>query len=216
MRFGTVGPLAHRAGADFGRFGLGMKTASLSQGTSLTVISKTRRTHAHFRRWDLEHVRRVVEWQLLNELTPVGKKYLAQLSASRSSTVVLIESLDRASFTNLPAPQVPGALADSLESVRRHLGMVFHRFTAEDSVEIRLGETAVQPWDPFLTGLSARLPPETLRLGSGEIRVAPYALPHHSRLTDEQHRAAGGALAGTNTRGFLSTGRGDSSCSATS
>ena len=41
MRFGGLGPMAQRASTDLGRFGLGLKTASLSQCRQLTVASKT-------------------------------------------------------------------------------------------------------------------------------------------------------------------------------
>src|SRR5262245_25044945 len=40
MRMGTRGPLAHRPETDLGRFGLGLKTASLSQGRCLTVVTR--------------------------------------------------------------------------------------------------------------------------------------------------------------------------------
>lgn len=203
MRFGTLGPLAERQPEDLGRFGLGMKTASLSQGTSLTVISKPSTMQPHFRRWDLEHVRDVGKWELLEDLTVVGRRFLRQLNDAVSGTVVLIESLDRASFTGLPQSQIAGHLAAALEGVRDHLGMVFHRFISEDKIHIRLGETAVQAWDPFLIGLSARLPQESLKFAGGEIRVTPYALPHHSRLTDELHRQAGGPLGWNKHQGFF-------------
>ena len=39
MRFGCVSPLERRAADDLGRFGLGMKTASISQCRLLTVVS---------------------------------------------------------------------------------------------------------------------------------------------------------------------------------
>ena len=40
MRYGSINPLESRSKKDLGRFGLGMKTASLSQCEILTVISK--------------------------------------------------------------------------------------------------------------------------------------------------------------------------------
>ena len=41
MRFGGVGPNAVREPTDLGRFGLGLKTASLSQARRVTVVSKS-------------------------------------------------------------------------------------------------------------------------------------------------------------------------------
>src|SRR5450755_3523618 len=41
LRFGGTGPSSTRTASDLGRFGLGLKTASLSQCRQLTIISRT-------------------------------------------------------------------------------------------------------------------------------------------------------------------------------
>ena len=43
MQLGAKNPLEERSADDLGRFGLGLKTASLSQGRCLTVISRSSR-----------------------------------------------------------------------------------------------------------------------------------------------------------------------------
>lgn len=190
MRMGSLGPLAPRGQSDLGRFGLGMKTASLSQGRCLTVITKQQGDrHTSVRRWDLAHVRRVADWQLLAEPTELSGRYARTIEAARHGTAVVIEQLDRAAFLNLPEPALASSLATTLDGIRRHLGMVFHRFISEDGFEIRLGETAIQPWDPYLSDLSTRLPSERLKLpgNEGAIEVTPFVLPHHSHLSDDQH-----------------------------
>ncbi len=54
MRMGGTGPQSSRIEKDLGRFGLGLKTASLSQGRSVTVITrKSRRQKPLIRRWDI-------------------------------------------------------------------------------------------------------------------------------------------------------------------
>lgn len=45
MRLGAKDPEAERNKSDLGRFGLGLKTASFSQGKKLTVISKKIKRH---------------------------------------------------------------------------------------------------------------------------------------------------------------------------
>jgi len=192
MRMGTRGPLAPRSKADLGRFGLGMKTAALSQGRCVTVISK----HAgnlSMRRWDLDHVRSAGDWQLLRKPTAVAEQFAERLEALRNGTAIVIENLDRASFLSGAHSSAAVHLATALENVRSHLAMIFHRFIDEDGIEICLGEGRIQSWDPFLTEFSTRLPLEGLRLvHRGEISIAPFVLPHHSRLSTEQYdRAAG-------------------------
>lgn len=48
MRWGGIGPLSSRKSNDLGRFGLGLKTASISLGRRLTVISKKTTPQAPF------------------------------------------------------------------------------------------------------------------------------------------------------------------------
>jgi hypothetical protein len=202
MRMGTMGPNSARATTDLGRFGLGMKTASLSQGRCVTVMSKRGRDIA-IRRWDLEHVRRTKDWQLLSELTPTASIYYERILKLRHGTAVVIEQLDRASFINVPEQSQTAHLASALESVRSHLGMVFHRFIEEDGLVIRLGESGIPAWDPYLLGESTRLAPEKLKVfGQGVLDVTPFVLPHHSRLTDEQHERAAGPMGWNAHQGF--------------
>ena len=57
MRLGERSPLETRAAHDLGRFGLGLKTASLSQCRRLTVASR-RDGQTHYLRWDLDEIAR--------------------------------------------------------------------------------------------------------------------------------------------------------------
>lgn len=65
MRAGSRSPLDPRLPSDLGRFGLGLKTASFSQCRRLTVASREKKGTASIRRWDLDHVQQVRDWQLL-------------------------------------------------------------------------------------------------------------------------------------------------------
>ena len=66
MRVGSQSPTEKRDPSDLGRYGLGLKTASISQARSLTVA-----THCgdgrgvSIRRWDLDHLASTGDWQLL-------------------------------------------------------------------------------------------------------------------------------------------------------
>ena len=64
MKYGSVNPLETRSQKDLGRFGLGLKTASLSQCEVLTVISK-KDDKISARQWNLNHIRRTNAWELL-------------------------------------------------------------------------------------------------------------------------------------------------------
>jgi len=100
MLYGSNDPRADRGAGDLGRFGLGMKTASLSQGLCLTVWSKKSGHAPAVRQFDLEsqtaesrgidtEPQRLTEREALNDvLRKTG------LEAKDSGTVVLWSGLD--------------------------------------------------------------------------------------------------------------------------
>lgn len=201
MRMGAKGPLVARNDNDLGRFGLGMKTASLSQGTCLTVITKAAGKSTLVRRWDVAHIRNSRKWELLIDTTPIAAHFVEKIDKMRSGTAVIVEDLDRATYLKVTASDVKQHFGRSLESVRRHLAMVFHRFI-ENGVTIRLGATALSAWDPFLKKQSTKLATEHFTLLGNTIDIVPYVLPHHSHLTDEQHEEAAGPNGWNAHQGF--------------
>ena len=64
MQYGSRSPLDERAENDLGRYGLGMKTASLSQCRILTVISK-KDGKVSGAQWNLNHIRQAESWSLI-------------------------------------------------------------------------------------------------------------------------------------------------------
>lgn len=202
MRMGTAGPLSRRSGNDLGRFGLGLKTASLSIGRCLTVITKCEGdAEPAIRRWDVEHIRATGSWTLLAEPTPVAKPYIERIAARSSGTAIVVEDLDRASFLHVPENARHTHLADALRELSAHLGMVFHRFI-EEGLIIRLGATEVKAWDPFLLSKSFHLPTDPVRYLGSDIPVTPFVLPHQSQLTDVEFEEASGVNGWNAHQGF--------------
>ncbi len=157
MRLGTKGPRATRAPGDLGRFGLGMKTASLSQGRSVTVITKRAGEEPSGRCLDVRFVRDEKAWSLKAPDSRLAIEYAAIVDAQACGTAVIIEDLDRATFLKVPPAQLHEHLGMALSIVADHLGLVFHRFIA-DGLQIRIGEKTIAGWDPFLSGQSTALP----------------------------------------------------------
>ena len=186
--------------ADLGRFGLGLKTASLSQGRSLTVITRKGSAPPLSRRWDLDHIRRAKRWELISRLSDQGDDLQRRVANMDHGTAVLIEKLDRSGLT-AESDDAPRVIGPTLKAVSDHLSMVFHRFI-ERGLEIVVGPTALAPWDPFLSSKSTLLPAESLRLGQRALQVTPYVLPHNSKLTDAEHAAAAGPRGWNAHQGF--------------
>jgi hypothetical protein len=196
MRLGGRGPMDDREPGDLGRFGLGLKTASFSQCRLLTVASRRRGHEAAVRRWDLDYVQRTGTWALLTTADPGAVQQLEHLAGVSSGTLVLWRSADRLVGEDaLEDERAQDRFLSTVRHVEHHLAMVFHRFlTGPGAVALWINDGQIEPWDPFLEGHPAtqRLPTEGLVLRDQRVRVAPFVLPHHSKLTKDEHRRAAG------------------------
>jgi histidine kinase/DNA gyrase B/HSP90-like ATPase len=204
MRFGTAGPDEQRLESDLGRFGLGLKTASLSQCRRLTVASKTATGIAAFT-WDIDRIREMGgDWHLISDAGEVPEAAAKALSGTSSGTAVVWQNIDFGRKEDRPDH---GAFMADLERADRHLGMVFHRYVAGDArrVVITLNGRTIEPWDPFLETHEAtlRMPEQSLASPGGRVRVRGFVLPHRDRFrTDAEFERAGGPAGWTTQQGF--------------
>jgi anti-sigma regulatory factor (Ser/Thr protein kinase) len=172
LRYGTRRDYTR---GDLGRYGLGLKTASLSQCRSVTVVSRaagSARTSARMIDLDV-----VAEWDDWVVVTPGADAHVATArdSVADGGTVVLWRKLDRV----LPEKRPEGGWARRrIEALTaktvEHLGMVFHRFIEGvhgDRLTITVNGEKVRPWNPFASGEPARLelPPQEFEITIGEI-----------------------------------------------
>jgi hypothetical protein len=95
MRPGSRNPLEERSPEDLGRFGLGLKTASLSQCRNLSVASKPKGGTVNSRTWDLDTLANSPEWRLLLAASPAAEEPAKKLSKMSNGTVVVWSALDR-------------------------------------------------------------------------------------------------------------------------
>lgn len=190
---------------DLGHFGLGLKTASLSQGRRLTVATRsTVRGSVRIRRWDLDRVARTDSWHL-ERLTPKDcPTTLTDPLEGTTGTVVLWERLDRVLGTRRPGGEAAERrLESAADEIAQHLAMVFHRVLAGEapgpSLAIHVAGVKLDPWDPFARAepLTRELPPQALELQHAgsmhNVIVQPYVLPaQHHFSNPEAHEAASG------------------------
>ena len=200
MRWGGNGPEESRRPDDLGRFGLGMKTASISMGRRLTVATRSAAGgELAILRWDLDHVREA-GWRMLEGPDPAAVPLLeksALATSARTGTAVIVTSLDRMGVRASSDSQLRRNETALSQRVSRHLGMVFHRFIAA-GLTIRLGSSAIPAWDPF-EGATLK-DEETL---GDRITISSHVLPHHSRIPLEQNERMAGPLGWTAHQGFL-------------
>lgn len=205
MQYGSRNPSEVRDSKDLGRFGLGLKTASLSQCRCLTVITKQEDV-LEGRRWDIDHVAEVGDWSLLildeEEMSAVPQ--IEKLLTYKSGTLVIWQKLDR-----LKAGEInfESALGRKIDIMRSHLSLVYHRYLSGESGISRLklainGEKVVSA-DPFLTGKSVQaMADEVFVVRNHKIIVRPYILPHISKMTPEEIKQLGGKEGLRRQQGF--------------
>lgn len=188
MRHGTVNPRQVRSPRDLGRFGLGLKTASFSQCRSLTVVSK-RDGVLCGAEWNLDRIDAFDEWVLsiLDETDIQKLPYVEQLAGN--GTAVIWRELDRL-VEDETGNRRDEVINEKLDVLDRHLALVFHRFLAGEikghpKITITVNGHAVAAFDPFCRKNPATqvLPEEVVYTDGSPVRLQPYVLPHHSRLT---------------------------------
>ena len=201
MRHGSRDPKAERRSDDLGRFGLGLKTASLSQCRRMTVASVSN-GQVVGAAWDLDDC---ADWMML-ELDGQDLKtvpLVPELQKQKSGTLVVWQNLDRALAGESSAER---ALMTLMDLARDHLALVFHRFLLGTSPElsIAINGLAVRPLDPFLMSAKGRqsLPPETLAIEGDAVRVEAHILPHVSKLSSQEIALAGGEEGLRRNQGF--------------
>ena len=205
------------ADADLGKFGLGLKTASLSQCRRLTVATRTNptRREIEIRRWDLDHVIEEDGWELLRLSTYEVRPELLEPLQETTGTVVMWELLDRVLDYKLPSGRAAEhGLATLCRDIEAHLAMVFHRFLAQQArrplpLIITLQGNPIEPWDPFARGESAtqKLDKQGISLRydgrTYNVRVQPYILPNQVQFsTARAWEAASGPKKWNRQQGF--------------
>lgn len=215
MRFGSSSPLADRDKNDLGRFGLGMKTASISQCRQLTVASKANET-VNVRQWDLDVIstQDSEEWLLtqLNDddisnnslLSSLIDEYLADKT---TGTILLWRDLDT-SLIGEQKQHSESRFNEIMDTARKHLEMVFHRFLApgpgQTSTQMDFNGSDLVAFDPFGPAVNARqeLPAEDIIVDQQTIKVQPFVLPHHSKVSRSEYQRYGGEAGYLANQGF--------------
>ncbi len=225
MRFGAY---QEYSADDLGKYGLGLKTASLSQCRRLTVASKARATRGSrprrcYARWDLDEVHQTDDWDLLlpaaDELETWEVEALNHAITGDSGTAVLWTGLDEALplLSEHDPRRREKYLGSLIDSVSSHLRMVFHRFmegsvTGRRRLHLYVCGEELKPWDPFCRQESTKeldvltLPVSVQGKNGGiteTVSISPYVLPREDEFSSaESRRDAAGPKAWNQQQGF--------------
>lgn len=191
MRLGSKNPNDVRAENDLGRFGLGLKSASLSQCRSLTVVSKKDGKLSAFS-WNLDYVIERNSWSILeySEDEIIQLENIDLFNGVEKGTYVLLKEFDKIQASTL---EINKTITEKMNSTIDHLALVFHRYL-DDGVEIYVNNRKIEAIDPFLTKNKATQAKRTqeIKIGESIITVKPYILPHYNKLSEDDLKKVGG------------------------
>ena len=154
MRFGTK---REYDDDELGKFGLGLKTASISQCRRLTVASRNRdpNSNIEIRQLNLDHIRETDRWEIQSIPASDYTHILSDPLYDQHGTVILWEKLDRMMTYDPPdGMRAQKGFLKMARDLEEHLSMVFHRFLSGElgpgrKVVIKIGGEPISPWDPF-------------------------------------------------------------------
>ena len=201
MRPGSKSPLQERNSKDLGRFGLGLKTASFSQARKLTVISKKADYNSVYWTWDLDFVNKTGNWDLIKYLP--DEKLEIEISKLTSGTIVLWNDIDRVvkDFSQGDNKALDKFLL-TMEQVKKHLAMVFHKFIEKGKINIYFQDKKVEAWNPFLTNETATQTFPEEKIQNGAVTIEGFVLPHKSKISEEKYKYAEGVRGWNEQQGF--------------
>jgi len=213
MNYGSCDPNQERNENDLGRYGLGLKTASLSQCRRLIVVSMANGIISAFC-WDLDFIRlQKGKWtlQCFDDNEIIGLPQIEELKKQGTGSLVIWQNLDKVC---VGATNIHRIITSKIDAVRNHLELTFHRYlsgaTDIKKVVININNKEIKPNDPFLLQKSTILVSETINVKydaggekkTAQVRVTPYILPHLSQMENKEIDRLGGIDGLIKNQGF--------------
>lgn len=187
---------------DLGKFGLGLKTASLSQCKRFLVSSRPagEGEAVYARRFDQDLIVERNAW-IIESLpsTELPEEALEPLSSGTGTSVVWTK-LDRVLGDHFQdTSSARNRFFDQAEELEKHLGMIFHKFlegTATSrlgkKLEIDINGRRIAPWNPFAPDEQAtrKIDDDQFDIAghgaSGSVRVTSWILPRKDEFSSDK------------------------------
>ena len=201
MRYGSLSAEEERSEDDLGRFGMGMKSASLSQCRCLTVISFDGETLNGFK-WDYNHILMTQDWMIQelekNEIDELP--YIERLKKQDKGTLVLWQDFDV--ISNSSGGQVYSTLVELRSTLENTLALIYHRYLTGlgmQHLHIYINELGIKPQDPFLEQHPKTTVKKEIELDIKDsngieriIKIRPFILPFATELREKDKQLIGG------------------------
>lgn len=175
---------------ELGRFGLGLKSASLSQCKEFTVVTKQGKSVLAMS-FDLDVIEvrnklfiKVLSADEIDFLPQIGR-----LKSFKNGTLVIWTKFDRIEGL---AKSFEDSFRALVSESKKHIELVFHRFY--DDVQIFYHGRRVEKRDPFLTTALGRQQTgrrTEIAVDGSTIVVTPYTLPFAKNITPQEMNLLG-------------------------
>ena len=200
MRYGSSSSEEIRDEHDLGRFGLGLKAASLSQCKVLTVACYWEGSIDAFS-WDYDYILETKKWFVkeLSQAEIIELPYYEELNKQKKGTLVLWQNFDTLSKSN------EGLVFNALETIKPKLddalSLIFHRYigASQKKLSIYINNKKLHPQDPFLenhrkitTKKESTIAIKDSNNIERHIRVRLFVLPVISDMTEKDKKLIGG------------------------
>lgn len=187
-----------------GKFGLGLKTASTAFCRRLSVISRSKKGEEPVKAtWDLDHVTKVNEWELLiDKPTKHEMKLLEGTAGDGKGTLVIWDSVDRLlrEYQDPAGKPAQNAIKKIRSEFKTHAEMVYQRFLdpadkRARNIEMKLNGEKLTAWDPFCeqtkgTELVAEKE-QDVEINGGKaasFTIRAFVLPRKEQFPDDESR----------------------------
>lgn len=195
MRYGSRSSLETRESNDLGRFGLGLKTASMSQCRKLIVASK-KLGKISAACWDLDLIIERNDWilQIYPDYEIMKLPYIDKLNNCETGTMVLWQNFDRIADSSKNVRKI---FDEKISISREHISLIYHRFLepthSQDKVVMMFNDDKLTAYDPFLSNHPSTqpLPEEVFFIADQPIKVKPFVLPYTSKLGAKDKKKLG-------------------------
>lgn len=204
MRYGAP---ARANLASLGKFGLGLKTASSSVCLRFTVISRKEKSGPLAKlAWDLEHVEKADQWEMLREEVSADEHELFDELCGEKGTLVVWSKCDRLLSKEYDDPggaREQAAIRRLGERLIEHVALIYYRFLDSDddrarTVSITVNGEPVKAWNPFFPSRADQvLTPKQQKL---EIvleddtvetaTIKAWILPHRRDMSKDEQKIA--------------------------
>lgn len=195
MRLASEDPEAERENHDLGRFGFGMKSASLSQGRTLTVITRKKGHDTAVAVWDKDS--QEDEWMMPMAEGAAAEALLKRPLESKSGTQIIWSNLAHVTEDyELSTEDLSKIQHDAIEELR----LTYHRLMDEGRI-ISVNGKQLKPRDPFAKAIPAESATQ-IPYQKAKIIFRAYNLQHFGKMTNSQEDDLGGPEGLMRNQGF--------------